>query len=125
MKRSSFLKALVVAVTAPSVLSKASMDKDVVAPVLRLVPTAEPNLFVDHLRFYIENGDKYNCGDLIVSDLGDKAMITALFNHGAIHPYTAIDARPIIMNTFRYKDINKFKIFKRIGHEKPIQKEKS
>lgn len=117
MKRSSFIKAFILAVTSPKVLAAASIDKDIVPITHKLIPSAEPNLFNDYLLLYTENGGIYRVGDIITSDLGDRAMITAKMTYFPVPKYTRLDCRPIKMGVFRYKDINKFKLIQKSLHE--------
>lgn len=107
MKRSSFLKLLIVAVTAPSVLANASPEKDKVPPSVN-ASLGDPNLDSDILRFYVREGRNFGVGDKIVSDMGYEAVIVNMFVRGMED--IKIDAMPKIMRTYHYKDINKFKI---------------
>lgn len=114
MKRSSFIKAFILAVTSPKILAAASIDKDIVPITDKLLPSSEPNLSNDYLLLYTENGEKYKVGDIIQSDLGDKAVVTTKMVYFPDPKYTRLDCRPVKMGVFRYKDINKFKLIQRM-----------
>lgn len=64
------------------------------------------------LRFYSDDIGKYRLGDLIVSDLGDKAMITQIANTGKGNSYA--EARPVIRNRYRYHNLNKISLLGRM-----------
>jgi len=66
MKRGTFLKAFIVAVISPKILAAASMNTDVVPPVDKLIPTAEPDPLNESLRLYTLKGDIYRVGDMIL-----------------------------------------------------------
>jgi hypothetical protein len=107
MKRSSFIKSLIIAVTAPAVLLGATPEKDIVPPSNTSTPGAEPNLPFDRLRIYLDPSTEIRVGDLIHSDLGDVAYVVAL---SFLPQHTVADVMPVIARTYRYSDLNNFRI---------------
>lgn len=96
MKRSGFLKSLVTLIVAPSLLGD-----------IEIKPFNEekPQVFnSDFIRFYSDNIEKFRLGDLIYSDMGDKAMVVNIVNFGKGQSYA--EARPVMKGQYRYRDIS-------------------
>lgn len=114
MKRGTFLKSLIIAVTAPSVLTSATPKQDVVPPSKISTASASPNLNTDHLRIYVDRSAKVRVGDLIRSDLGDIAYVCAV---AMLPEYTVVDAMPVICRTYHYEKLEDFNIIVRSHRE--------
>jgi hypothetical protein len=124
MKRSTFLKSLMIAVTAPSVLSAANPKKDIVKP--DEANTAQgANLQYDTLVMFVSQKLNIHVGDLIESDMGDCALVTSTMQNckiGAdrVPEYEDLQqlwCKPVQMLRYHYRDINKFKVLRQLAGE--------
>lgn len=97
MERKSFLKSLVTLIVAPTLLGDIAIK-----PYDDKKPQATFNSEV--LRFYSDDIGRFRLGDLIVSDMGDKAIVVHISNMGKGQSFA--EARPVVRNQYRYHDLN-------------------
>jgi len=103
MKRGDFIKNIFTLIAVPTLTGG----------LVSINPFDEkkPQVFnaTDFIRFYGSNIDKYRCGDIIVSDMGDTACIVKIVNFGERYA----EARPVRMGEYRYKDIGQVHVMAR------------
>jgi len=88
----------------------------VVAPTLMGDVTIEPvkdekdksNFHGDRIRIYTKDAVKNRPGNLIMSDMGDLALIVSIFHVGD-NPF--IEARPVQYGKYRFKSLKNFHVF--------------
>ena len=92
MNRGGFLKSLVTLIAAPTLLGEIA---------IKSYDEKQPQVFnSDTIRFYSDNIERFRLGDLISSDMGDKAMVVRIFNLGKGQSYA--EARPVMKGQYRY-----------------------
>lgn len=104
MKRGNFLKLMATMIVAPTLMGEKTIE-----PWKESDGMAN-NIDGDRIRIYLKPGQKARIGDLILSDMGDKAVIILYMNLDS-KPY--IEAKPICRGRYFYKDLNKFQVFAR------------
>lgn len=93
MNRGGFLKSLITLIAAPSLLGEMEIKPH--------NPELPQTFNSEIIRFYSGDINKFRLGDFIVSDMGDKAMITGIVNIGK--PYA--EARPLQKGVYRYSKL--------------------
>ena len=96
MKRSDFIKNVFTLIAVPAL----GGGLVAVTPFDEKVPQVLNE--ADSIRFYGNKVDKFRLGDIIVSDMGDKACIVRIIHIGDKYA----EAKPVIRGRFRYRDIN-------------------
>jgi hypothetical protein len=102
MKRSNFLKLIATMVVAPTLMGDVTIKpvKDENQPIQNIE---------DRIRFFSNDAAKCMLGDIIVSDMGDRAMITTVVHYEPKY----VEARPIIRGQYRFKTLENFHVFAR------------
>lgn len=106
MKRGDFLKQVFTLVAIPTLSGG-------IIPLKSVNDSDKVQNEFDKIRFYGDVG-KYRVGDLVVSDMGDMAVIIAVVDFG--EPY--VEARPAIRGQYKYKDVKKIRVFANAFREK-------
>lgn len=102
MKRGSFLKLVATMVVAPTLMG----DIEIKATKSE---TDESSFDGDRIRIFTKDIDKCRLNDMIVSDLGDAAIIISISRLSS--PY--IEAKPIQYGRYKYQSLNNFRVMYR------------
>lgn len=101
MERSNFIKIIATLIAAPGLLGE-----------IKEIPSVSENYEGENLngvysiRIYTEMAAKIRVGDIIESDMGDRALITAIVLIGDHF----IEARPVMRNKYRYNRLDSFRV---------------
>jgi hypothetical protein len=126
MKRSTFLKSIVLAVTAPFSITEQAKKKakpnDGTKPYFNQEKIQQritelghrQNLSNDLFYIYVPTDQKVRRGDLIRSDMGDMALVSAITLMG---PHLQMLCKPVTPLTYHFKDPVDFTIMEQVGFQ--------